>query len=307
LALTFGIFLAYTVAIPIDHFKVDRGWSYLFGLGAIPALGLLITTAFMPESPSWLYAQELITPLVSDTPTAPTEKGNFADLIAKKNRPPLLIGILLCVTQQLTGINAFIFFAVYIFDDAGASPLAATVGLGAFNFLTTFIATFLVDKLGRRPLIIGGTMVMALSSVCLGLAFQFLSKETLSILSIILIFIFIAGFEAGDGPLFWVVINELFDDSVREKGAGVLNAVAWVCNIIVSMTFRPAQHSFGNAAPMFFFGALGVICSILLFVFLPETKGKDSGVPAESKRASSRRVSVKKGSDDYEAGLLDDN
>jgi len=186
-----------------------------------------------------------------------------------------MIGELLAIAQQLTGINAFMYYAPFIFESAGLNnPIIPTIGLGAWNFVTTFVSTFLVDYLGRRPLLLFGTATMAVSCVGLALTYQLLSGTALGVLAIVLLLVFIAGFEAGEGPLFWVVCTEMFHPDDQGRGLSVLNASTWTFNLILTFGFLPLKELIGSAGVFWIFGGIGVVCVALMIAYLPETKRK---------------------------------
>jgi len=271
LAITFGIFLSYLVALPFDNYK------YMFGLAIVPGIICLIVGIVMPESPFWLARKSAErTPLIGSAKLLqPREDASYFDLFRPPHFKPFLIGLLLAVAQQLTGINAFMYYAPAIFSAANVkNDVAPTIGLGAWNFVTTFISTFLVDRLGRRPLLLVGTLIMTVSNLSLAIFNLALAgdKSALGALSIVFLLIFVLGFETGEGPLFWVVCAELFRPEIKGAGLSTLNALTWIFNLMLTLGFLPAQTALGQSGVFFIFGGTGLFCLILMYFILPETR-----------------------------------
>lgn len=277
LAITFGIFVSYLVALPFD--SIDHGFQgfrIMFLLGVIPGVLLLIQALTMPESAYWVAMQKKDPLLVNNDVTTGQRKfgGDVSSMTYLPVSRAYMVGVLVAVAQQLTGINAFMFYGPDIFKTAGVdNPIAATIGIGAWNFVTTFASTFLVDRLGRRPLLLIGTFFMAIATVALALVSQLVhTKSVEGPLSIVLLFLFILGFELGEGPLFWVVCTELFDDDMKSSALSNLNVTVWVFNLMLTFGFLPVKNHIGQSGVFWIFGGVGVACVTLMYMFLPETK-----------------------------------
>eukprot|EP01111_Echinosteliopsis_oligospora_P017250 TRINITY_DN7409_c0_g1_i2.p1 TRINITY_DN7409_c0_g1~~TRINITY_DN7409_c0_g1_i2.p1 ORF type:complete len:451 (-),score=102.23 TRINITY_DN7409_c0_g1_i2:86-1438(-) len=271
LGICFSIFVSYCMT-PI-FLNVQDGWRFMFGLGAVAAIVLGAVGYYMPESPMWSNGKKIVSAeedyLLLST-NASAQRNAKMPL-----RAALSVGVVLAVANQLTGINAFMFYANDIFSSAGVSkPIYATIGLGFWNFASALVATFFVDRLGRRPLILGGTVVMAISCVALGLVTLLHNIKTVGALSVVLLFVFILAFESGDGPLFWITMQELFTEENKTFGATFLNATQWCFNIMLCFGFPVLSKQIGQANCFYIFGGVGVICSVVLFFALPETKTK---------------------------------
>jgi len=184
------------------------------------------------------------------------------------------MGIVLAATLQLTGINAVMYFGPNIIKKAGFdNPVLLNIIVGGWNFLTTFIAALLVDRLGRRPLVIGGTFIMSVALVGVGLSFALAKTPFVTGIGVgICLLIFIAGFEAGVGCLFWVLVNEIFDERVRDAGSSMANVLQWGFNLVVSSLFQLFFNEVGQSITFYIFGGIGVVCSIYMAIALPETK-----------------------------------
>jgi len=274
LAITFGMALSYIVVLPFSG--VHHGYKYLFALGTIPAAISLVVGFIMEESPAWKNGQASTEsePLVSKESSG---KSGLSILFSRPDaRKAFAIGMLLAITQQLTGINAFMYYATDIFASAGIkssqNQQLATIGLGTWNFFTTLLSTFFVERLGRRPLLLAGTSVMLLSTVIIALVVQFAHGAVVGILTVILLLMFVLGFEVGEGPLFWVVATELFTTDVKETAFSLLNVTTWLCNIMLTFGFPPIKEAIGQAGVFWIFTAIGATCLSLMFFVLPETK-----------------------------------
>ena len=184
----------------------------------------------------------------------------------------IVIGILLSVFQQAIGINAVLYYAPRIFENAGAEGggMMQTVIMGIVNIVFTLIAIFTVDRFGRKPLLIIGSIGMAVGAFAVTLCDCMGIKGLLPVLSVI---VYAAFFMMSWGPICWVLISEIFPNTIRGKAVAIAVAFQWIFNYIVSSTF-PALYDF---SPMFAYSLYGIICVIAaLFVWrwVPETKGK---------------------------------
>jgi len=187
----------------------------------------------------------------------------------------LYIGLVLAVAQQLTGINAFMFYAQSIFEGAGLSNVnVPTMGLGAWNVLCTVFAVPLVGRIGRRPLLIGGTSAMTVACIALGLVWRYATGHDRGYVAIGLLLVFVLAFELSNGPLFWMVAHELFTPEIKTVGASTLNAAQWLCNILLCFFFPIFRESFGAPTVFYIFGSIGAICTVVMALFLPETRPK---------------------------------
>jgi len=270
LAITFGMFLSFLVVLPFKN--VPHSFRYLFGLGIIPSLLMLVVGIMMPESPAWKSNNSEKQPLIGSKPQVQA-KGVGYMLANPSTRRVFLIGFLLAVTQQLTGINALMYYAGDIFTSAGIkNSIIPTIGLGLWNFITTLVSTFLVDRLGRRPLLILGTSIMVASTILVALSSQFLHGTIVGIALVVLLLVFVLGFETGEGPLFWVVATELFPPEVQGIGFSLLNLSTWIFNIMLTLGFPPVKAAIGQSGVFWIFSAVGVVCLALMILFLPETK-----------------------------------
>jgi len=296
LAVTVGILLAYIAAALLAP---SAAWRWMLGLAAIPGLLLAVGMFFMPESPRWLVkqgrrvdARAVLTQIDPhgnpDAALAQLEhdlaaegQGTWADLLRRTLRPALIVGIGLAVFQQVTGINAVIYYAPQIFQAAGftsdLTSLAATTGIGTINVLATFIAIWLVDRAGRRPLLIAGVLGMVTTLTVLGLAFRDAGSGTagsLGLITAVCLAAYIVFFAFSLGPIVWLMISEIYPLRNRAQAVAVSTAANWGANFLVSLTFPILTNRLGSSHTFFIYAALGVVTLIFVIARVPETKGK---------------------------------
>jgi SP family xylose:H+ symportor-like MFS transporter len=293
-AIIFGMLVTYFVNYLIlgshvndvsDPWVVSTGWRYMFGSEAYVAgvFGMLLF--FIPKTPRYLVLIGQI-PQALDVLTkingAQKAKEILADIkaTAKEKTEKLfaygvtvvIIGILLSVFQQAIGINAVLYYAPRIFESAGAEGggMMQTVIMGIVNIVFTVVAIVTVDKFGRKPLLIIGSIGMAAGAFAVAICDNFAVKGIVPVLSII---VYAAFFMMSWGPICWVLISEIFPNTIRGKAVAIAVAFQWVFNFIVSSTFPPLY----DFSPMVAYGLYGTVCVIAaLFVWkwVPETKGK---------------------------------
>ena len=307
LAITIGIFIAYLV----DQALINNDmWRVMLGVSAVPAVLLFVVMLPMPDSPRWfvkvgrrddaIKALEKVRPDV-DANAEITEiekaaqeddanKASWAEVFSKKLRKPLMIGIGLAVFQQITGINAIIYYANKIFAQAGFSTpqdqaAATTWAIGGVNVLATLIAVAYVDRFGRRPLLLAGLVGMASALITVGISFHFMDSAdtsgagtggptTAGLITLVALVVFIASFAFSLGPVVWTVINEIFPNRVRGRAVAVATAVNWGSAWLVSQFFLTLIDSIGNSATFYLFGAFSVIAYLWIWKTVPETKGR---------------------------------
>ena len=274
-----------SVSSESDMWTVTEGWRYMFGSEAFPAAFFGMLLFFVPKTPRYLVmidqdqkaysilkkvngatkAQEILAEIKA-TSQEKTEK------LFTYGAAVIVIGILLSVFQQAIGINAVLYYAPRIFENAGAEGggMMQTVIMGIVNIVFTLIAIFTVDRFGRKPLLIIGSVGMAVGAFAVALCDSMGIKGILPVLSVI---VYAAFFMMSWGPICWVLISEIFPNTIRGKAVAIAVAFQWIFNYIVSSTF-PALYDF---SPMFAYSLYGIICVIAaLFVWrwVPETKGK---------------------------------
>jgi len=285
------------VGYGINSWMRETAWRWMFGSEALPAILLLILLFFVPESPRWLTKQGrgaealVILSRVDGTEYAKTELAEIEDTIAQESsslkqllqpgmKILLVIGVVLAILQQVTGINVFLYFGTEIFKKMGSETNAAllqTVVVGAVNMTFTIIAIWTVDKLGRRPLMMIGSAGMGLSLLAMGLAAFFQRTELWMLLFILG---YIACFALSVGPVTWVILSEIFPTRIRGRAMAIATVCLWIANYIVSQTFPMMDENqwlldrFHHAFPFWVYGAFSAVLLVFVLRFVPETKGK---------------------------------
>ncbi len=295
LAVTVGILVAYLVGYAFDGIE---GWRWMLGLGCVPALALAFGMIRMPQSPRWLvmtgddYAARatLAKIRVDDPDTIDREieeikegldekPGTWSELLQPVVKAALVVGVGLAVLQQVTGINTVIYYAPTIVEftgvDGSAGSILAAVGVGVINVLATIVALKLLDRAGRRTLLMIGVTGMTVALFTLGLAFTGNDTSTLaSVVAIGSLMLFVASFAISLGPIFWLLNAEIYPLSVRSKAAGIGTMANWTFNFIVSLTFLLLIEALGRSGAFWFYAAVGVLTLIFCWKLVPETKGK---------------------------------
>lgn len=307
LAITVGILLAYvTNSLLLSHSEsaissvssslfdliyVSEVWRGMFSIGTILAVLFLVGLLFVPESPRWLMRKGLVSEGLSilkkinngEEPAVSTaaqgveenDSGSYKELFSPRLRKALLLGILLPLFSQLSGINAIIYYGPTILNDAGIALSNSFLGqiiFGVANLLFTFIAIWKVDQWGRRPLYIVGTLGATVSLVVTGIFFYL--GMTTSVFLIISMTLFLACFAFSIGPLKFVVASEIFPTNIRGKAMGVSIMVMWVADTIMGQLTPVLLREAGSAVTFWVFGFFCLIAFITVYKLLPETKGK---------------------------------
>lgn len=272
----------------LDLVFIKEVWRGMFSIGLPLALLFLLGLFFVPESPRWLIkkgrrAEGLaILDKINDGAShelggegASEQQGSYAELFNPKLRKALLLGILLPLFSQFSGINAIIYYGPSILHDAGFNLNNSFLGqiiFGLANMIFTFIAVWKVDKWGRRPLYLVGTIGATISLVATGFLFYF--GLTSSILLVISVTVFLACFAFSMGPLKFVVASEIFPTRIRGKAMGVSIMVMWVADTVMGqLTPLMLKHG-GTAVTFWVFGLACLVAFIIVYKLLPETKGR---------------------------------
>ena len=268
-----------------DMWTVKEGWRYMFGSESFPAILFGLLLFFVPKTPRYLVlieqeekafsilekinGQKKAKEILNDIKSTVHEK---TEKLFTYGVPVIIIGILLSVFQQAIGINAVLYYAPRMFENAGAEGggMMQTVIMGIVNILFTLVAIFTVDRFGRKPLLIIGSIGMAIGAFAVAICDNIGLKGIIPVLSII---VYAAFFMMSWGPICWVLISEIFPNTIRGKAVAIAVAFQWVFNYIVSSTFPPLYEF----SPMFAYSLYGIICviaAIFVWRFVPETKGK---------------------------------
>lgn len=294
LAITTGIVVAYLV----DYaYSGSEGWRYMFGLAAIPSIGLVIGMWFLPDSPRWLISKSKVkeakvvlqrvrteadvTPEITDIQKSMEKqgKGGFKGLFQPSLKMPLIVGLGLATFQQITGINTVIYYSPTIFKFAGingAGPaILAGAALAGVMWCFHVLAIFMLDRVGRRPLLLTGVAGQVIGLAILGAAFQFPQLASFkSYIAMAGLGIYVACFAFGLGPIFWLLISEIYPLKVRGAAMSAVTVTNWAMNLIVAITFLSLVAVLGHAYTFWLYGLIAIGAWIFFYKFVPETKGK---------------------------------
>lgn len=292
LAITSGILAAYLVSLA---FAGPGGWRWMLGAGVVPAVILGGGMIFMPESPRWLLKQgreeqarkvlgrtrnesQIDEELEEIKNVEQVEEDGASQLLKPWIRPALTVGVGLAIFQQITGINTVIYYAPTIFKSTGfgsSASILATVGVGVVNVALTIAAIFLVDRVGRRPLLLTGLIGMALMLGVLGLAFYLPGLSGyVGWIAIASLMLYVAFFAVGLGPVFWLLISEIYPLKVRGSAMGVATVGNWGSNLIVSLTFLTLIDTIGRPFTFWLYAAMTIGAILFTYFLVPETKGR---------------------------------
>jgi len=324
LAIVVGFFVVFLATYFIgndlsEEQNISVGWRYMFWSELIPALLFFLLLFFVPKSPRWLmikkreeeakqiliniHGQEIAEKELVEIRQSieKDEKTEKVSVFSKSMLPILIIGTILSVLQQFTGINAVLYYGADIFEQAlgfGSDDiLKQQILLAAINFIFTFIAIFTVDKMGRKPLLIIGSVGMLIGFLMMGLTLYFSDyshlnsaglptiSSTEGIISLIGILLFIGSFAMSMGPIVWVILAEIFPNKIRSIAMSIAVAAQWLANYFVSQFFPIVVESnanklkldggfWNNSLPYFLFSIFIVIIIVFVLKFIPETKGK---------------------------------
>jgi MFS family permease len=189
------------------------------------------------------------------------------------------VGVGLAIAQQITGINTVIYYAPTIFKFAGLSSasvaILASVGVGVVNVALTIVAMELIDRVGRRPLLLASLAGMAVSLVVLGLAFAMPQLSgSLGWIAAASLMVYVGSFAVGLGPVFWLILSEIYPLRIRGRAMSVGTAANWSANLIVAISFLTLTRVMGKAATFWLYGAVSIGAWLFAFFLVPETKGK---------------------------------
>jgi sugar porter (SP) family MFS transporter len=293
LAITIGILVAYMV----DYaFAGSGGWRWMLGLAAVPGLLLGLGMLYLPESPRWLAkhgqtdkALKILGRIrgtsnvaaefqeIQSTLSQGGEHGSWSELLSPAVRPALVVGVGLAVFQQITGINTVIYYAPTILQSAGISSasgaILATAGIGVVNVVMTLVSMWLIDKMGRRPLLLTGTAGIVITLGILGFAFL-KPGGSLAQVAVVTLMAYVASFAISLGPIFWLLIAEIYPLKIRGVAEGTAAASNWAANLLVSLTFLTLVQALGPTRTFWLYALFGVAAWIFSYYLVPETKGR---------------------------------
>lgn len=290
-AIIFGMLVVYFVNWGIANGQSLEwintvGWRKMFLSEAIPAGLFGVLLLFVPETPRYLTLinkDEDALKILTKINGAERAKEIFEDIkdtvvhhsgkLLSYGKVVIIIGILLSVFQQFVGINVALYYAPRIFESMGAAKdasLMQTVVMGVVNVIFTVVAIVSVDKWGRKPLLMVGSVGMAIGMFAIG-ALSFM--QVIGIGTLIFIIIYTASFMMSWGPITWVLISEIFPNKIRGKAVAVAVAAQWASNYFISSTY-PAMMEFSGGVTYSFYGVMSVLSLIFVWKMVPETKGR---------------------------------
>ena len=292
MAIVTGILVAYLVNWSLSSLG-PSSWRWMFASAALPSLAFFLALLFVPESPRWLAerapaaeALAILTrvggrehaaaELAQIQEAIAAETGSFAELFRPGLRRPLMIAVVLAVLQQITGINTVLFYGSIIFKEhAGngeSSAIAANVIIGGMNFLATIVALWVIDKAGRRALLMVSSAGMAIAEISLGAAFLMHPPPSRFILAIVLFCV--ACFAVGLGPGVWVLLSELFPTRIRGRAMSVATISLWLACVALTFTFLSLVKAITVSGAFWVYAAMCIFTFVFVWRVTPETKGK---------------------------------
>jgi sugar porter (SP) family MFS transporter len=287
-----GILLAFLSNYLIARHMQEDAWRWMLGVQAIPAFLFFVLLFFIPDSPRWLVKQRrdedaksvLIRTGIPETDRVIREiedsihaekTAQKEALFSKKYNRPILYAVLLAMFNQLAGINAILYYAPKIFEQAGFgkdSAMLQSVGVGLTNLVFTILAMSLIDKFGRRTLMLVGSVGMIVFlSLCASVFYHPTSQDKLLLVYLVG---FIAFFAFSQGAVIWVFISEIFPNKVREKGQSLGTFTHWAMAAIITGVFPVIANRYGGGVSFTFFACMMVLQWLFVWKIMPETKGK---------------------------------
>lgn len=289
----FGILISYFSNYLIGQ-EGETAWRWMLGIQALPSLLFFILLQLVPESPRWLISRKgkieearaimkIIDPLnynqevenIRNNKAEEKAQGYTSQLLSRKYKFPIFLAVVFAVFNQVSGINAIIYYAPRIFEMTGlgrTSSLLSTVGIGIVNFLFTLIAINFIDKIGRKTLMLIGSIGLIAT---LGLVSQAFYSEQLNGWAVtVYLLVYIAFFAFSQGAVIWVFISEIFPNQVRAKGQTLGSFTHWVMAAIVAFSFPMLAEKLGGGPTFLFFCIMMVLQLLFVWRLMPETKGK---------------------------------
>ena len=289
LALTAGILLSYLINRIFANFEYN--WRLMLASGALPAIILLIGILFLHDTPRWLISKgkideaKTIFKKISDGKNIDTQVAEIQATLSTSTKKeklsfqkwmfmPIFVGVGLMFVQICTGINTIIYYTPTIFNLAGfsdnISAIYATIGVGAVNFLMTFVAIAYADKFGRKPLLYIGLSGMLLS--LFALSFSFTLGEAGKWLAVASVVVYIASFAMSLGPICWIMVSEIMPLKIRGFAMSAATVSNFAFNFVVVLSFLPMLETFGKAPTFMLFGFITILSLFFVYFFVPETK-----------------------------------
>lgn len=292
LVVTVGVLVAYIVNY---YFSTTGAWRDMISAGLIPAAAQFFLVFFICDSPSWLHShgfdskaiealkklrkedgwQEQLDRMTKLQPTS--MKVGWGALLSPKLRHVVILGVVLNMFSQITGINSIIYYTPKIFAQTGYNNVSmaifASIGIGVINVLASILSVYLLDKIGRKALLLFGIAGMAISLLVLSTTILLGSSYTPQI-SLISLIIYVGGFAVGLGPVSVVLISELYPLRIRGRAMGIATMSNWCFNYALSLVFLDLMTLFGAAGVFLLYAVLSIASGLFVHLFIPETKGK---------------------------------
>jgi len=291
LAIVLGILCSYTINYGLH--SIENNWRWMFATGILPSVLFFVGLFFIPESPRWLFkagrkedSLKVLTRIggeslakteiqeISDSLKGDHTSVSLSELFKPGVRKVMLVGFILAVLVQVSGINTIVDYAPKILLAAGVTinnALLQTSLVGFINFIFTFVAILFIDKVGRRTLYLIGSMGMFVTLIMLAVSF-YLKME--GIFTLICILLFIAFFASCIGPVFWTLVAEIFPNRIRGKALAFASFTQWIFNFLVVLLFPHFLASVGGTVTFLFLAVMSFIQLTFTFLYVPETKGK---------------------------------
>ncbi|MGA9406570.1 MAG: sugar porter family MFS transporter [Bacteroidota bacterium] len=292
-ALTGGIVISYF----IDYiFAGSQAWRWMFALAVIPAAAFGFGLMLIPNSPRWLVGrgeidlarialkrirspEQVESELIEIQQSVAQQRGHWSELLSPDLRPAMIVGVGLAIAQQVTGINTVIYYAPTIFKFANLSSastaILASVGVGIVNVVLTLVAMQLIDRVGRRPLLLVSLAGMALNLFVLGLAFSLPQLSgSLGWIAVTSLSVYVGSFAVGLGPVFWLMLSEIYPLRIRGRAMSVGTAANWSFNLIVALSFLTLTQIMGKPATFWLYGVVSIGAWLFAYLLVPETRGR---------------------------------
>lgn len=293
MAIVSGILAAYFINWRLSFAGPD-GWRWMFATAAIPAAAFLAALVFVPESPRWLTktggeasALAILTRLTGRAEAEremdqiraalAEETGTLGELLRPGLRRALVIGVALAVLQQVTGVNTVLFYGSKIFKESvgnhsASSAIGINVLVGLVNALSTIVAIWIIDKVGRKALLMFSSGAMGAALVALGIAFRAQPAPAALIFSLVLMFV--ASFAVGLGPGVWVVMSEIFPNRIRGRAMSIATISLWVACVALTLSFLSLAQALTISGAFWLYAGMCATMFVFVWRVTPETKGK---------------------------------
>jgi MFS transporter, SP family, arabinose:H+ symporter len=298
LAIVVGIFVVYFINAAIANtgekaWNIETGWRWMLGIGIIPSAIFLILLIFIAESPRWLEQKGkrneaiiVLKRINNDPKIAENQLNEIREAINKETssigqlfksglRLPLIIAVMLALFQQFSGSNAIMYYAPEIFKAAGSgddSAFIQTVYIGAINLLFTLVAIWLVDKIGRKLLLVVGSISMSICMGIIGLSFYF--EKANGPWMLVFILLAIASYAVSLAPVTWVILSEIFPTRIRGRAMSIATVILWLACFVVSQTFPILENSIGPAFTFWIYTVMTALTFLFVWKVVPETRNK---------------------------------